>query len=130
MTEPLFHLDVEPIPDVRPEPLSADRRRTQRQTEFLERGQHPLAAALDWPIRLHDEAAPVDDRTAPGRRCGNCWERQVFRYHNRSYAKCTYGDGVRVTHGAGTDVRAWWPACCGHTYGDQAVGPDAARYVP
>ncbi len=124
----LFDLDVEPLP---PKPkLSGDRRRTERQGEFLTAGEHPLAAALGWPIRLHTDAAPATDRAADGRRCGNCWYRETFRYHNRSYAKCTADDGARITHGPGTDVRAWWPACRDHTYGDQQLSPDAARCTP
>ncbi len=35
----------------------------------------------------------------------------------------------RVTHGAASDVRAWWPACADHTYGD-GISDDAARHVP
>jgi hypothetical protein len=122
--------DVTPVPVPREPKLSGDRRRAQRQAEFLARGQHPLAAALRWSLRLHADAAPVDDREAPGRRCGNCWYRETFRHHNRSYAKCTADDGARVTHGPGTDVRAWWPACRDHSYGEPSLGPDAARCVP
>lgn len=58
-----------------------------------------------------------------------------------SYAKCTFpGDyepewiekhgPPRVTHGAGTDVRAWWPACVDYSPGDGRVSPDAARWTP
>lgn len=127
-TEYLFDLPGGPVPD---EPkLSGDRRRVQRQAEFLARGQHPLAAALRWSLRLHADAAPVDDRDEPGRRCGNCWYRETSLWHNRTYAKCTADDGTRITHGAGTDVRAWWPACRDHTYGEPALSPDAARCVP
>ncbi|MCO1574996.1 hypothetical protein M8C13_04385 [Crossiella sp. SN42] len=130
---PLF--DVEPVPT---EALSGDRRRTQRQAAALAGGAHPLSAAFARHIRLHAEAAPADDRAAPGRRCGNCRFRQVLRYHARSYPKCVLGQestspGVlppRITHGGGTDVRAWWPACIDHEHGDPALSPDAARYVP
>lgn len=124
----LFGLMPVPVSDI--PKLSPDQRRTQRQAEFLARGLHPLAAALRWSLRLHPDAAPVDDRKAPGRRCGNCWYRETSLWHNRTYAKCTADDGTRITHGAGTDVRAWWPACRDHTYGEPGLSPDAARCVP
>lgn len=91
-----------------PEP-SADQRRTERQGEHLAAGLHPLTAALGYPIRLHSEAAPAADVQAPGRRCGNCRFRRPGRF-----PKCTADDGRRMTHGAGTDVRAWWSACSNH----------------
>jgi hypothetical protein len=123
--------------------LSADRRRTIRQAEMLAHGRHPLGGDK-WHayLRLHPEAAPHDDRRAPGRRCGNCWYRRVLEYNSRSYPKCLYGmenatdadpnPGLppRVTHGAATDCRAWWPACLNHVYGDPALSDDAARHVP
>jgi hypothetical protein len=119
-----------------PEPLSADRRRTIRQAEALDHRTHPLSLALGWHIPLHQQAAPADPRDAPGRRCGNCRLRDQVRYA-RTYAKCVQGwDGdpqhapPRVTHGPGTDVRAWWPACRDHEYGDPDLSPDAARWVP
>lgn len=34
-----------------------------------------------------------------------------------------------VTHGAGTDVAAWWPGCEDHTWGDPRLSPDAARHT-
>lgn len=137
-TLPLFDLGSA-APGPRIPGLSADRRRTQRQAAHLACGLHPLTAALGYPIRLHPDAAPADDRAAPGRRCGNCWYRHVLDHHDRTYPKCVYTrqdardfarQPERITHGAGTDVRAWWPACRDHTYGDPALSPDAARYVP
>jgi hypothetical protein len=112
--------------------LSADRRRTQRQLDILGRGLHPLTAALRAYIPLHKQAAPSEDRTAPGRRCGTCWYRHVFTHpeNGKPYPKCLADDGVRVTHGAGTDVRRWWPACTDHSFGDPTLSDDAARYVP
>lgn len=126
MADTLFDVEATPAPAK----LSPDQRRTVRQAEALVYGQHPIALALDSSIHLHVDAAPASDREAPGRRCGNCWYREHFRYHNRTYAKCTVDDGVRITHGAGTDVRAWWPACRDHTYGDPSLSADAARCVP
>lgn len=107
--------DVDPVEQQPREKLSTDRRRTQRQAEHLATGLHPLSAALRWPIKLHTDAAPADDRQAPGKRCGDCKFRHVINWHRRTYAKCTHGDDwPRATHGAGTDVRAWWPACLDH----------------
>jgi hypothetical protein len=95
------------------EKLSADRRRTLRQTADLAKGRHPLTGG-----RLHPDAAPAGDRAAPGLRCGTCRYRQVIGYHNRAYGKCLWpnengdlNELPRVTHGAGSDVRRWWSAC-------------------
>ncbi|HZN76071.1 MAG TPA: hypothetical protein VFC00_30945 [Micromonosporaceae bacterium] len=89
--------EVEPV-----EKLSADRRRTLRQATALAAGRHPLTRG-----RLHPDAAPHDDRQAPGARCGTCRFREVIGYHNRSYGKCLWPDVdgdlnelARVTHGA------------------------------
>lgn len=123
------------VPEAAPG-LSADRRRTLRQTATLMSGRHPLGG------RLHPEAAPVDDRLAPGRRCGNCWYRRlIYTNGNKLWPKChvdqtnpTDADprpvSLRITAGAATDCRAWWPACTQHSYGDTAMSDDAARYVP
>ncbi|MFF5988160.1 hypothetical protein [Prauserella flavalba] len=93
-----------------PEP-SADQRRTERQAKQLAAGLHPLSAALGWPLRLHPDGAPAGHREAPGLRCGGCAFRRPIAHRARTYAKCHHGDGTRITHGPGTDVRAWWPAC-------------------
>jgi hypothetical protein len=119
-------------------PLSADRRRTLRQAAELAAGRHPLGALL------HAEAAPLDDRDASGRRCGNCWYRalNVIGGVAGNYPKCVFGarnptdtdrygsPGFRVTRSAASDCRAWWPACTDHTWADPGVSADAARYVP
>jgi hypothetical protein len=130
------------VPHDPPAPrLSPDRRRTQRQAEILAARHHPLTLALGHPIRLHPDAPPVDDRDAPGPRCGTCWYRRTAAYHRRVYPKCWYpgaagADEVerrgypRVSHGAGTDVRAWWPACADYSPGDSGLSDDAARCVP
>jgi len=99
--------DRRPETELQPK-LSTDRRRTQKQLARLQRGLHPLF--LDTPHRLHSEAAPWDDRTAEGRRCGGC----LFLASNGRYLKCGYGDGVRITYGPGSDLRKWWPACTEH----------------
>lgn len=88
--------------------------RTKKLSERLARlakGRHPLTR-----LPLHAEAAPVDDRDAPGRRCGNC----VFRRTNgRGYPKCHLQVGdiqPYLNHGEITDVRGWWPGCARHEY--------------
>lgn len=109
MTEPLFEMDVPP-----PAPkLKPDQRRIQRQAEHLAAGQHPLVAALRTPLGLHPNAAPADDRDAPGLRCGTCEFRVVpWREVAGRFPKCSFGGKwARATGGPGTDVRAWWPAC-------------------
>jgi hypothetical protein len=119
MTETLFP-DLEPVPLPEPEPvekLSADRRRTLRQHADVERGRHPLTGG-----RLAAD---------PDAKCGNCAHRHVYGHHDRSYPKCTYGDGMpRATHSAASDVRAWWPGCTDHEWGDPKLSPDAARCRP
>lgn len=137
----LFDVDGSQIRTPEPqERLSADRSRTRRQAQAIENGRHPLGLALDWRLKLNPEAAPADDRRALGRRCGNCRFRQIFRYHDKPYPKCVHPGGFsaeqyerlgppRVTHGAGTDVRAWWPGCTDHEPGDRDV-PDGMRWTP
>lgn len=120
MTLPLFDAGV-PVPPPEREKTSPEVRRRERQAACLANGLHPLTAALGWPVRLHADAAPADDRAARrGLRCGGCRFREVIRYHSRSYPKCLHGwdgDGYvfdrapRVSNGAGTDIRGWWPAC-------------------
>lgn len=123
------------------EPLSADRKRTLRQAARLADGIHPMQPVVGHSLKLHPQAAPHDDQSAEGRRCGNCRFRTVLAYHNRSYPKCTHPGGRSaeeyekngppyVTHGAASDVRAWWPGCVEHVYGDPKLSPDAARHVP
>lgn len=112
MTLPLFDVGdqpaVEPPPKPKPKP---DARRRERQAACLARGQHPLAAALRYPLPLHADAAPVDDRDAPGLRCSGCRFRELIHWHNSTYPKCSYDDWSQATHGPGTDIRRWWPAC-------------------
>lgn len=119
VSETLFP-DLIPLELVPPEPvekLSADRRRTLRQRADVERGRHPLTGG-----RL------IDDQSA---KCGNCRFRVLFGHHDRAYPKCTHGDGApRATHSASSDVRAWWPGCTDHEYGDPKLSPDAARSGP
>ncbi|MEV7805051.1 hypothetical protein AB0O28_19080 [Microbispora sp. NPDC088329] len=133
--------DIEAPPPAEPEPKeSPDARRTRRQGELLARGSHPLGLSLGWPLRLHKEAAPADDRQAGGRRYGNCRFRQVLAARVRGFPKCVHPGSqsaesyetlgpLRVTHGAASDVRAWWPGCVDHEFGDPKV-PGGMRWVP
>lgn len=118
MSDTLF--DVEPVTLPEPPPkMTIEQRRTARQLDALRAGTHPLGMhprILPGHLPLHQDAAPADDRTAPGLRCRDCQFRVVLGYHNRSYAKCTFGQtedrpAPRISHGTATDVRAWWPAC-------------------
>lgn len=119
-----------------PPKLNPDRRRAQIQAEKFAAGYHPITG-----MKLHPEAAPFDDRQATGRRCGDCRFRAVLGYHGKSWPKCLNPGGRGadeidqvgppfVTHGAGTDVPRWFPACTDHSYGDPGVSDDAARWVP
>lgn len=108
--------NVAPVVPEPAEKLSGDRRRTRRQAEALAHGRHPLGLVLGCTIRLHPDAAPAGDRTAPGLRCGSCRFRELLPYHSRPFPKCTVGHiegraNPRITHGVGTDIRRWWPAC-------------------
>lgn len=111
----LFHVDVPPAPA--PEPKESDGvRRTKRQAATLAAGRHPLTG-----YGLHSEAAPHDDRQAEGRRCGNCVHRELVNPGGRkSYPKCTFANGRRMSHSEASDVRRWWPACRDHVYGGMA----------
>lgn len=111
----LFDADPYTIPAVEPgEKLSAGRKLTLRQAADLAKGIHPLTGG-----KLHPDAAPAGDRSAPGTRCGTCRFRVSSTYHGRGYPKCHYPDPEefrianlpRVTHGPATDCRGWWPAC-------------------
>lgn len=104
MSDGLF--DMPPTAPPEAVKLSADRRRTIRQTQLLAAGWHPLGR------RLHADAAPADDRQAPGRRCGNCFHRTPAG--GRHYPKCMLNPSD-VTNGPATDCRGWWPGCAAHT---------------
>lgn len=123
--------------------LSPDRRRTERQRQAIRAGSHPLGLALGAFLPLHPDA-PTDafDPSSPGARCGDCHFRVLAEHHSRTWPKCTAGvpesaitdsGGVRldaaprVSHGAGTDVRAWWPACRDH---EPDVSSDQFRHRP
>lgn len=102
--------------DVTPQPAppqeSEGQRRTRRQRELLAAGQHPLTLVLSHPLRLHADAAPGGDKRADGLRCGTCSHRTYATSNGRHYPKCTVPG--RMSNGAATDCRAWWPACVNH----------------
>jgi hypothetical protein len=98
-------------------------KRRDRQALRIATGLHPLS--IDgMKVPLHPDAprtaAKGDEGAYP--RCGSCRFRVLLDHHNRSYPKCLVGLPVpdhrgglaastRISHGADTDVRAWWPAC-------------------
>ncbi len=126
MSDPTL-FDVTPLLVELPqlEPLTDGERRNRRQAEAAAGGFHPLYAALGLVLKLHPEAAPFDDREAPGLRCGTCRFRQPHHGGSRSYPKCRWPDPDqppwhRITHGPGTDVRRWWSACVNYEPREEA----------
>lgn len=120
--------DVEQTSPVESPALSADRKRTQRQKRDVDDGYHPLLTVLygRYPeTRIHERGADGEPYT-----CGSCAFRELLSYRNRKFAKCVMSDGARITHGAATDVRAWWPACRDWEPGDNSLSLDAARWIP
>ena len=113
MIDGLFEMDTPAPPDPT---LSADRRRTQRQAQLITKGRHPLEIAADRPIMLHPDAPrtvhPTDPRGAiEGEiRCGSCVFSETYGHRSRAYPKCV-NEARPASHGAATDVRAWWPGC-------------------
>ena len=113
---PLFDLPTPAEPQPKEKPAASLRR---RQAEAIAAGWHPLGVALDIPIRLHPDV-PRADPTRPGEtslglpldsrhpRCGGCVHRKLEDWRGK-YTKCNLPG--RATHGLGTDVRGWWPAC-------------------
>lgn len=140
--------DPEPPPYIGPlgEPLSADRRRTQRQREQIDAGTHPLMGGPLHPMAAPEVCSPDAARNAPYT-CGSCRFRELMRWHDRAYPKCLRDlyradqDGAamvtrsvesitNLSHGAATDCRGWWPACRFYESGDKDLSPDASRVIP
>jgi len=115
----LFDIPATPIPEA----ISADRRRTLRQKQAVDLGGHPLGIVIDG-IRRHPEtlgqAYAANDPKARSLTCGSCIHRVLMGYHTADYPKCNAGGIARISHGSGTDIRAWWPACTDHE-----AAPDA-----
>jgi hypothetical protein len=108
--------DYRVVPEPAPERTSGQKRR-DRQALRIALGLHPLSIE-GMRIPLHPDAprdaAKDDERPYP--RCGTCVMRELVGGHSRSYPKCraaapTVYQSPRYSHGADTDVRAWWPAC-------------------
>lgn len=122
-----------PRPDV--DERSKGRRRQDAHLAAIARGHHPLSTVLG-PLPLHVDASRSGERVAgDGPTCGQCRFRELFYGGARSYPKCTFGTldrtrpatdeerklygrtvmgeivRPRTSHGEGTDVRGWWPAC-------------------
>jgi hypothetical protein len=120
-------LELFPADPYRAVPPPADDRnsgqkRRDRQALRIAVGLHPLS--IDgMKIPLHSDvprtATKDDDGAYP--RCGTCQFRVLLDHHTRRYPKCIVGvpvlipfsriSSARISHGADTDVRAWWPAC-------------------
>lgn len=103
--------------------LSPDQRRTQRQRQAIANGVHPLGLVVPG-VSVHLEVLVGGQNYT----CGDCRFRQLQRHHDTTHPKCTFGarevhrvgyegkgyqdtEYPRISRGAGTDVRAYWPAC-------------------
>lgn len=120
MTDVLFP-GFEPPP--REPPLSADASRTVRQRLAIAAGAHPLSLVV--PLALHPQAPTDATRDDPPGRpftCGTCTNRVAY-----GYPKCVADGRRRISHGAATDCRAWWPACTDYDPRTDSPtgGPDA-----
>lgn len=120
----LFRPDPYRVVPERPPERSGEQKRRDRQQLRIATGRHPLS--IDgMVIPLHPDA-PRDAHKGDPRpypRCGTCNFRVLLDHHDRRYPKCLYGAegrppgrmaslaSPRISHGADTDVRAWWPAC-------------------
>jgi hypothetical protein len=117
-----LHVQVEiDLPaGARLKPLGLAARRTQRQRFLLSLGYHPLSPKVKGRIlRLHPGAPPEGDRRASGPRCGTCrWRGELYQEMPNGSQRCWINDGQRVTRGAATEIRAWWPACEDHAARD------------
>ena len=84
---------------------SAGRRLTERQTADIQAGHHPLTGGP-----LHPQADLTAGCDPRGLSCGTCAHRVLMQSaeSGKSWPKC---DVSKMTHGAATDVRRWWPAC-------------------
>ena len=94
MNDRLFDVGPDPVPEPK---LSAGRRLTIRNNRSIELGVHPATGARIWTA-LEDESCGT---------CGNC---NRYRYHNRSYIKCSQ-HRLGESHSESSDIRASWPPC-------------------
>ena len=122
-----------PRPPVPHDPRSRAQRRRDLQAAAIDLGQHPLSVALRVSIPLHDDvrAAAMAGDAGAGPTCRGCALRRSVSGGNKSFPKCTaqpversrvdehgktwrWNEYPRATHGEGTDVRGWWPACANY----------------
>lgn len=89
MTEESLRLEFGVTPPERK--LSVDERRTIRNRAFIARGVHPATRVA---------------LAGNGETCGTC-ALSVAKRRGKVYFKCS----LRVTCGAATDIRKFWPAC-------------------
>jgi len=87
-------------------PPGPTRARSETQHLLMSVGMHPLAKLIKG-LRLHKDAAPMDDKLAPGLRCRDCAELFHQTYTVRRYLKCKN----YPSRGEASDIRGWWPAC-------------------
>jgi hypothetical protein len=93
-----------PPPPLAAAGVSALRRLAQHQARDIQAGHHPLTGGP-----LHPQADRSGRPGDPQLRCGTCIHRVGMTGESgRTYPKC---DVSKMSHGAATDVRAWWPAC-------------------
>lgn len=93
MSEQLFDMPADPLPDWRDPSLSSTRRITVKNNALIAQGFHPLT---------HRSLLTT------GETCGGCRFAEVVNGGRRSYWKC--GKAER-TRGPGSDLRKKWPAC-------------------
>lgn len=79
-----------------PEPLSADRRRTQRNRELLQGGIHP---ATHRPLLA-----------GWGYTCADCAHAEYHSRGARAHWKCRC-HRLGLSHSSASDIRVSWPAC-------------------
>jgi hypothetical protein len=78
-------------------------------TERAASGTHPLLTVTRREVALHPDAAPIDDTTATGLRCGGCVFREASRHNDRTRSRCVHGIGdERRSH---RQIIVSWPAC-------------------
>jgi hypothetical protein len=95
-------------------PLRAHARRTERQRRVFVLGYHPVGNPHGLSLRLHPAAPGVDERDAPGPRCGQCrfWVLlSGHRTHKCTRAPHAYAAQGSLRRGRGTAVAGWWPGC-------------------
>lgn len=90
---------------VKPAPMTLG----ERQRAKLNVGLHPLSGVGGRGfLRLHANAAPADDKTAPGLRCGPCPLAGMVDGFERK--QCS----VAPARSHAADLVNWWPACTDH----------------